>query len=271
MFEGNSEELAEVINYMKSHWPSPVEEKWQVKLENYPEILKQILEDFTKNKTRNNNFIRIAGLSGSGKTSQILPAVEKYSEKNNLHPILVAARKFVDYHPFKEEIKNAYGEENLRKNTDKFSTIMMFLVMDALTKQGYDIILDVTLLDPAVEQILIKMLNENNYKSLLLMIATSPTITEHFLKGRSWRHTKETEEEFIRATFKALKFYAEKSPNLHTIFWSVYDLTPIYNGPIKDSLEIFQEYSNKTNLPKNDDDERRDAKIQFLSEFHLDD
>ena len=269
MSQSGSEELTKIIAYMKSHWPSPVEEKWQVGLEEYPEILKKVIQDFTKGKSKNQQFIRIAGLSGSGKTSQILPAVEKYCEKNNLNPVLVAARKFVDYHPHKTEIEQEYGEENLRKNTDEFSTIMMFFTLNSLTSQGYDIILDVTLLDPTVEQILIKMLNTHNYQSLLLMIATSPTVTEHFLKGRSWRHTKVTEEEFIRATKKAIEFYAENMPELHSIFWSVYDLGPIYNGPVKNSLKIFAEYSSKTDLPKNDDDVRRDAKIQFLSEFHL--
>lgn len=264
MFESHHEELKQVINYMKSHWPSQVREEWQVKLEEYPEILQKVITDFTKEKTTNHNFIRIAGLSGSGKTSQILPAVEKYCEKNNLKPILVAARKFVDYHPHKEEIKNEYGEENLRKNTDEFSTIMMFLAMNALTEQGYDIILDVTLLDPAVEQILIKMLSENNYEKLLLMIATSPAITEYFLKDRGWRHSKETEAEFIRATKQAMEFYAEEDPDLHTILWSVYDLNPIYDGPIKNSLKIFTEYSSRTDLPKNDDDERREAKTRYL-------
>ena len=97
------------------------------------------------------------------------------------------------------------------------------------------------------------------------MIATSSTVTEHFLGGRSWRHSKATEEEFIRATKKAMTFYAENAGNLHTILWSVYDLNPIYNGPIKDALEIFNEYSSKTELPPSNDDERREAKIRFLS------
>jgi hypothetical protein len=148
---------------------------------------------------------------------------------------------------------------------------MMFLTLNALTKEGYDIILDVTLLDPVIEQILVKMLNENSYKSLLLMIATSPVVTEYFLKGRSWRHSKETEAEFVRATKEALEFYAKKVPDLYIILWSVYDLEPIYNGPVKDSLEIFKEYSSKTDLPGSDDDERRNAKIQFFSKFHLTD
>ena len=271
MSESYHEELEKVIAYMKSHWPSDVKPEWQVSLAEYPEILKKVVQDFTKGATRTHKFIRIAGLSGSGKTSQILPAVEAYCEKNKISPVLVAARKFVEYHPHCEEIKNEYGEENLRKKTDEFSTIMMFLTLNALTKEGYDIVLDVTLLDPEVEQILIKMLKEGSYSPLLLMIATSPTVTEHFLGGRAWRHSKETEEEFIRATKKAIEFYVEKTPDLHIILWSVYDLSPIYDGPIKDSLAIFSEYSSKTDLPKANDDERREAKIQFLSKFHLND
>lgn len=268
MSESNSEELKQVIAYMQAHWPSKVKEEWQVKLEEYPAILNQIIKDFTPEKTKKRNLIRIAGLSGSGKTSQILPAVEKYCEGARLNPVLVAARRFVEYHPHKKEIEKEYGEENLRKKTDEFSTIMMFLTINALTSQGYDIILDVTLLAPEIEGILLKMLKENGYKALLLMIATSPIVTEHFLSGRSWRHSKETEEEFIKATKAALDFYAKNDGNLHLILWSVYDLEPIYNGPIKDGLEIFKTYSEKTELPPENDDERREAKIQFLSTLY---
>ena len=101
------------------------------------------------------------------------------------------------------------------------------------------------------------------------MIATSPTVTEKFLSGRAWRHTKETEEEFIRATKKAITFYAENAPDLRIILWSVYDKPPIYDGPIKDCLDIFSEYSNQERLPASDDDARRQAKIEYLVKADL--
>lgn len=267
MSESHHQELAQVIEYMSSHWPSDVKPEWKVGAAEYPQILEKIVRSFTKDKTKKKNLIRIAGLSGSGKTSQILPAVEKYCEVNAINPVLIAARRFVEYHPHCEEIRKAYGEENLRQKTDEFSTIMMFLTLNELTKYGYDIVLDVTLLDPKIEKILLAMLGRGNYHCLLLMIATSPEVTEHFLGGRSWRHTKETEQEFIRATKEAMKFYATNAGSLHTILWSVYDLEPIYNGPVKDSLEIFNQYSNRTDLPPANDDARREAKIQFLSRF----
>lgn len=255
--------LKAVIDYMKAHWPSQVKPEWQVSLEEYPQILQKVIVDFAKKSTKGHHVFRIAGLSGSGKTTQILPAVEAYCQKHNIEPILVAARRFVEYHPHYEEIKSYYGPENLRKMTDEFSTIMMFLMLNELTKHGYDIILDVTLLDPKIEQILLQM--TKNYQMLVLMITTSPTVTEHFLKDRTWRHSKNTEQEFIRATSHALNFYAEHAADTHIILWSVYDRNPIYDGPIKNCLDIFAEYSKREELPRPDDDVRREAKIKYLT------
>jgi hypothetical protein len=264
MPEGHRE-LEQIIKYMKSHWPSEVKPEWQVGLAEYPAILKKVLEDLTLAATKNRHLIRIAGLSGSGKTTQILPGVEAYCKKNNYSPILMAARRFVEYHPHYQEIKEYYGDENVRKMTDEFATIMLFLTLSELIAGGYDIVLDVTLLDPEMEAILLKLVKGNEYKFSLLMIAVSPTVTEQYLSGRAWRHSRETELEFIRATSKALEFYAENSPESRIIIWSVYDKPPVYDGPVKDCLKVFADYSSREELPKKDDDERRDAKIKYLT------
>ena len=81
-------DLIKVIEYMKAHWPSQVKPEWQVGLVEYPALIEKALADFTLAATKNRQFIRIAGLSGSGKTTQILPAVEAYCEKNGYEPIL---------------------------------------------------------------------------------------------------------------------------------------------------------------------------------------
>lgn len=258
------ENIEKIINYMKAHWPSKVKPEWRVKSAEYPVILQKILEDFTLAATKNHHLIRIAGISGSGKTTQILPAIEAYCEKNHYEPILMAARRFVAYHPHYQEIKDFYGDENLRKMTDEFATIMLFLTLSELIKGGYDIVLDVTLLDPEMENILLTMMKAGNYEMLILMIAVSPVVTEKYLSGRAWRHTKETEAEFIRATSHALDFYAENSPNTRIIIWSVYDKPPVYDGIIKDCRAVFDDYSSREKLPASDDDARRDAKIKYL-------
>ena len=261
----NYQEIESIIKYMKAHWPSEVKPEWQVSLAEYPAILEKVLNDLTLAATKNHRLIRLAGISGSGKTTQILPAVEAYCKKNNYEPILMAARRFVEYHPHYQEIKSFYGDENLRKMTDEFATIMLFLTLSELIRGGYDIVLDVTLLDPEMEAILLKLLKSGNYQMVILMIAVSPTVTEKYLEGRAWRHTKETEQEFIRATKKALQFYASNAPELRIILWSVYDKPPVYDGKIKDCLKIFDDYSTREELPQKDDDARREAKIKYLT------
>ena len=262
----SSHELIQVIEYMRAHWPSDVKPEWQVGLAEYPAILGKVLQDFTLAATTNHQLIRIAGISGSGKTTQILPAVEAYCRKNNFEPIIMAARRFVEYPPHYQEIKDFYGDENLRKMTDEFSTIMLFMTLSELLKGGYDIVLDVTLLDPKMEAILLKLLEGSKYQMLILMIAVSPAVTEKYLSGRAWRHSKKAELEFLRATSHALDFYANHAPETHIVIWGVYDKPPIYDGPIKGCLEVFQDYSNREELPKEDDDERRNAKIQYLTD-----
>ena len=250
---------------MKKHWPSEVKEEWQVKIEDYPAILKKVMQNFTSNKSQKKHFVRIAGLSGSGKTTQLLPAAEAYFEKQNLAPVLVAARRFVEYHPHYHEILDFYGESQLRKMTDEFSTIMMFLTLNALTEAQYDILLDVTLLDPEIEKILIGMLSKNNYEMLMLMVAVAPEVTEKHLSGRGWRHSRETELEFMRVTDAALEFYAEECPDMRIVLWNVFDSQPVYDGATKNVLEDFRKYSSLTDIPEHDESLIREAKIRYLT------
>ena len=77
----------------------------------------------------------------------------------------------------------------------------------------------------------------------------------------------ETEKEFIRATSQALEFYAKSWSDLRIILWSAYDKPPIYDGKVSGCLDVFNDYSSRTDPPKKDDDARREAKIKYLEEL----
>lgn len=258
------QDLNRVINYMREHWPSLVLEKWRVGIEEYNKIVKLAVKDLNQNVSYGKYFMRLAGLSGSGKTTQLLPTGEVYFQKKQLKPVIMAARKFVKYHPYYQQILEYYGKENIRKMTDEFVTIMLFLVMKELLRLGVDMILDVTLLDPEVEKILVEMLEENNYKKIMLMVVASPRTTEIFLKKRSWRHTKKTEQEFLRATEKALDFYGTRQPKMRVVMWSVYNKKPVFDGEVKDVMSIYQKYVFKMGRLKYSEDELVEAKIKYL-------
>ena len=263
-----NKEFQTVVTYMKAHWPSQVKPEWQVSVEEYAELSQKAVELWTKNATKNHELVRIAGVSGSGKTTQLLPAVEAFFKSRGQQPILVAARCFVDFHPHLQEIEKTYGTENLRKMTDEFATIMLFITFHELASRGYDMILDVTMLDPQIEGILVSFLRQFKYTSWLTMVAIAPEISQKFLGKRNWRHSKETEAEFIRATDLALDFYRSAIPDMRFVIWNAWGAKPVYDGPIKDSREIWRKYSTtKTYRTKLTEDDLREAKIRYLSKL----
>ncbi|MFV0485024.1 MAG: zeta toxin family protein [Candidatus Saccharimonadales bacterium] len=258
----------QIADYMRTHWPSEVKPEWRVTDAMYPAILEKIIKDFTQNATKSRQFFRICGQSGSGKTSQLLPAVNAYFESRSEQPILVAARLFVSYHPFSEEIKSTYGAEHLRTKTNEVSTILMFLTLRALIAEGYDIILDVTLLDPLVEGALMQMLKEQSYQTRLTMVAVSKEISDEFIGKRKRKVAKSTADEFWRATRLALEFYAKNLPDMPAIIWNAWDAAPVYDGPIGNpkSIETIEKYWNVTALPENPDIQSlRAAKVSYFT------
>ena len=259
----------QIAAYMRTHWPSEVKPEWQVTDAMYPEILEKIIKDFTVNATKSKQFFRICGQSGSGKTSQLLPAASAFFASRSERPILIAARLFVAYHPYSEQIKTAYGAEHLRTKTNEVSTILMFLTLRALISKGYDIILDVTLLDPLVEAALMQMLTEQNYQTRLAMVAVSKEISDAFIGKRKRKVAKSTAAEFWRATRHALDFYAQNHPEMPVIIWNAWDPAPVYDGRIghPEAIKTIEKFWAITKLPQTPDtDALREAKIAYLTQ-----
>lgn len=261
----------QIMNYIKTHWPSQIKPEWTIPEEKYPEILKKTLKDLTKKATKGKQFFRLAGQSGTGKTTQLLPAIEAHFTNQQKHPILLAARILASYHPHAAAIKATYGPENFRQKTDAFTTILMFLTLKTLIQQGYDIILDLTLLDPIIESTLMQMLQTESYQTRLTITALSKEISDqHIAKRTSRQVAKSTATEFWRATHLSLAYYAQHHPRIPITIWNAWDLQPIYDGPIGDpkALQIIKKYQQITKLPPKTPDEAtlRQAKITHFTE-----
>jgi len=238
----------------------------------YPDMVRRALVDWTKGATRKKKFFRIAGQSGSGKSTQLLPAVEVWFAERGLRPVLVAARRFVKYHPFAKEIEKEYGVGRLREMTDEVSTIMMFLVLRELIGRGYDVILDVTLLDPMVEEFLMKELSE--YEVRMSFVAVSREISDGFIakrEGKSGRVVaKNTAEESWRVIELALMFYAEKCAQMLVVIWNAWDKLPVFDGRIGDvgALATVREYWKIHEVPVEvDEEELALAKVEFMRKW----
>lgn len=224
-----------VYFYAKKHWPSHLPKNLVPTSQEINEATNLALKDLEKDATKTGMLIRLAGQSGSGKTTQLLPAAESYFKAKNLKPILIATRNLVKYHPHYQEILKNYGESELRKRTDDFATILMYRVMRILTRKNYDLIIDVSFVSPKVEKLL--MLMTKNYQEyLFLIMAVSRKISEQLLRNRTWRHDEKLEREFFISTERALTFYGKSYPNIRTVIWGFNQLKPIYDGKIKNAL-----------------------------------
>lgn len=233
-----------ILEQLQAGFVSGTSEKWRVELEEYPLILKRILADWMAGATKGKRFVRVTGQSGSGKTTQLVPAVEAWYEKMGAKPILVTASKVAEYHPHRKEIVQECGEEGLRQETDGFAAAMMFLVLRALLAEGYDIILDLALVEPKLEQILIGWLKENSYNFWMTMMAVPPKLSQKWLERRSWRHSEVTEERFLAATGGALGLYVEICPEMRMVMWSAWGTEPIYDGNMGEAMEVWREVIN---------------------------
>lgn len=252
-----------VIGYMREHWPSEVCEEWKVGVGEYAEIVATVMAEWTKDATRGRKFLRLAGQSGSGKTTQLLPVANKMMPG----AVLVAARKFVKYHPHVKEIETEYGKKNLRTKTNEFSTIMMMLTLKELIGRGYNIVLDVTLLDVLVEDALQKMLAGGGYEASMMMMAVSKEISDGFAKKRMSRVVaKETADEFWRAQNEAVRWYAEKWPKMEIVVWSAFDLLPVYVGDYSGAAETIKKCWEIDMMPKDAPDEKEllEAKLNWV-------
>ena len=263
--DSGNRELEMIIGLARSRFGTGAETDWSVSPGEYLELSGKALKDLAMGASQNRKLLRIVGISGSGKTSQVLPAVRAYAQREGLMPVVVAAREFVKYHPHYKEIIDSCSEGDLRRNTDEFVTVMLFLVLAGLIKRGYDVILDVALLDPKTEAILIKMADEGRYDYAMYAMAVSGAVAEYRLRGREWRHAKETEDVFAHAMREALLYYAKQRPTMRIVMWGAYDSSPIYDGEIQGCVAKYDETVARTDLPKNDDFEaQKEAKIQYL-------
>ena len=143
------------IHFIHSMWgkdcyKNPMED---IDTSNFNQIANRIFIDMIRNvKSSVNPFMfRIAGQSGSGKTTQLLPSIQKIPDKNFVN---ISVRIFAKYHPRYNELLLNYGESMIREKTNGFSLLMLFRMMELLIKNRYNIIFETTLLDNTFEEYL---------------------------------------------------------------------------------------------------------------------
>ena len=237
------------------------------------EIALSAFENLKKNKTKNKKIIRIIGQSGSGKTTQLLPASKEYCNKKGISPIVFAVRNFASLHPEYDKLLQDYGKSNIREKTNNFALKCLLINLIKAIEEGYDIIFEVTFLTKEFEDFVNKYLKKNGYQCLYLCCAVNKDISDNFIKKREENKFsqecnrivyKSSSDFFYKNLIKMMEYYSLNFSKETIIIWNAFDKKPVFYGNFRESFVVFEkEIKNSSNNFQNEK-ELLDEKIKFL-------
>lgn len=240
-------------------------------------IAKHNFEKISNGKTKKNLMVRLAGQSGSGKTTQLLPSAQEFFKKQNLNPINIAVRNFAILHPQYEEILTTFGKSEMRERTNGFALICLCFSLIFAIEKGFDILFEVTFLSKEFENFISNLLAKNNYKCLYLLLAVNKSVSDYLIEKRNLSNGIEakrvvfekSKESFYNWLKESVEFYSISHPSKHVVMWDAYKLFPIYDGNFGGVLELFLKSLENNSTKLNNEDELRTSKIEFLQNLKL--
>ena len=146
-------------------------------------------------------LIRVAGQSGSGKSSQVVPALESALQGRDYLKLTVGA--FAPFHPnYAEWQKNC--PDQMREKTNGFAlrALVMFYKHCILTQ--VNLIFDMTLLEPEIDLYLMTLAKKMNYKIQAHILCVPRKISNLFIHLRQLKIGRIVKTSSSDYFFKAL-------------------------------------------------------------------
>ena len=227
----------------------PCEEELKEKI-----YIDNILEHFSlPQQTQKHVLIRIVGQSGSGKSSQLLPALEE--SLKNCPYIKISVSDFARFHPRFEWLqKNCPGQ--MREKTNGFALKTLIVFYQYCIQKKINIILDMTLLEPEIDFYLMMLAKEMGYTIQTHVLCVPKKISNLFIKLRQKKTHRQvnpsSSDYFFNALIPSLKNL------LHASFFTYQDTLILWNHtnsyPIKKThfyntsiIPLVEKYRNTKN------------------------
>ncbi|MDR2526817.1 MAG: zeta toxin family protein [Rickettsiales bacterium] len=267
------------IEFMHSKWSIDCKgTNFDIGTEIFENIANGIYNNLTKNKKMSKNpfIFRIAGQSGSGKTTQLLSAIASIANDNFIH---INIRMFSVFHPNYNILLNEFGEELIREKTNGFSLLMLFRIVEKIIKDRYNILFEMTLLDNDFERYLFILLKKQDYTIHFHILSIPKTISDGWIEKRRNKSKieqnrvvfKTTSDYFYNVlpeTLNKMKNYKEWNKNDKIIIWNCFLFEPVFYGNLEDKecLSIFDKYRKQSACKIRDENKLLEAKIIWLKD-----
>ena len=224
--------------------------------------------------THARELYRLAGQSGSGKTTQLLPAILRYEKMRGRKPITIAVRNFPKYHPEFEQITKELSSSQVRERTNGFSLKCVCVALKLMLESGYLVILDVTVLDPVFEEFLYHQIRKHNYQTHYHILAVNKQQSNEFIRKRFQSTTGEeagravatqTSDYFYQILSKGLDYLSRVDKSGKATVWTAYDKSPIYTGNMQGVPKALSKGRSLQKPLVFTEHELREAKLAYLA------
>lgn len=227
-------------------------------------------KDMKKNCTFGKRYFRLAGQSGSGKTSQLFKSHSTVLPKAGIFPIHIAVRNFAKFHPDYERLSSRC---DCREITNGFALKVLICVLDMALKTGCDVVLEIAFLDKRFEKLVLARLSQQGYKSYYHILCVNKLLSNTFVlkrKAATKRATFSSSSDYFYHTMKRSLKYLSSHTSAECFLWSAYDLLPVYQGDIGRCYAHFSKAQQKIAPLVYDEKQLLEAKINFLEELYHD-
>ena len=130
---------------------------------------------------KNPFIIRVAGQSGSGKSTQLVPALEEILLQENYITINVGS--FSSFHPRYQEWQKL-NPNFVREKTNGFALRALILFYRYCVEHHTNILFDMTLLEPEIEHYLMGIAKKYGYRIQLHVLCVPKKVSDSFIRKR---------------------------------------------------------------------------------------
>lgn len=126
-------------------------------------------------------LIRVAGQSGSGKSTQLIPALEDFLKGEKYVKINVGI--FAPFHPKYQK----WQQENadlVREKTNGYALRALILFYKHCVEHRANILFDMTLLEPEIEQYLMGLAKQKDYRIQMHVLCVPKKVSDYFIQRR---------------------------------------------------------------------------------------
>ena len=126
-------------------------------------------------------LFRIAGQSGSGKSSQLTPAVQE--ALSNISYLKINVGAFAPFHP-NYQLWQRTEPDKMRENTNGFALRALILFYQYCIRSRINVVLDMTLLEPEVDLYLMALAKQYGYRIYLHVLCVPKKVSDTFIRRR---------------------------------------------------------------------------------------